>query len=121
MAVADFNLSATVSDFPEGGTASGFNQSFQTTQAVGDWHTTSATTAGTVGVLLPTSASAIFVVPTESTNTNPFLAGFTSGRVGGIRLSPQNPSLVSINVAVPSTLHLWTTATEPVNVRVGVF
>lgn len=134
MATAAFAISCTESGFPEGGTNSGFNTTFVTTQAVGNWTSTVITTvaANMPSIALPSSASAIFLKPVDSTNTFPYRiqpttsTGVTSAG-GGITMSSLGASLLSINPAT-SLYYLWTTATSAagggapsINIRWGVY
>lgn len=125
MADAGFQISATLSNLPEmssGTTGFGFVTTFNTTQAVGNWIYTTATTPGATAaaVSVPSSVSVIYMRARDSTNNLPFRFSFSSADTGIVH-SSRNPSLVSIATAIHSTLHIWTTGTTVVPVRIGFF
>lgn len=125
---AKFSISASVAGLPETGTGEtqGFVSTFSSTNAHYSIASIVATTGSTghgsaPGVVVPSSATVVYVVPTQS--TNPSTAGIRvtqSTAVVGVYLGYRKPSLLNVESTVETTFHFYTTGNTTVPLRVVV-
>lgn len=75
------------------------------------------------GVVVPSSASVVYVIPTKSTNGSTSIVRVTettSTNAPGVRLGYRRPSLLNVESTVESTLYFLSTANTTFRVRVLV-
>lgn len=128
-ATARFSISSTVSGLPEGGSGeSGFASTFSSTNAHWTWSEVEVTTNGSTvymsrGVVVPSSATAVYVKPTKTTNGSTAIVRVvetTSTNAPGVRLGYRGPSMWNVESTVESTIYFISTAATTFRVRVGV-
>ena len=75
------------------------------------------------GVVVPSSATGVFVIPTKSTNGSTAIIRYaetTSTNSPGVRLGYRGPSLINVESTVESTVYFFSTANTTFRVRVVV-
>lgn len=75
------------------------------------------------GVVVPSSASAVYVIPTKSTNGSTAIVRIsqtTSTNAPGVQLGYRGPSLINVESTVESTVYFFSTANTTFRVRVVV-
>lgn len=129
MANAQFSISSTLSGLPEqstSGDAVGFISTFSSTNATYRIQEVEVCTNGSTlfmgrGVVVPSSATVLYVVPVNS--TNPSTAGLritetTSTNAPGVRLGYRKPSILNVESTFESTVYFLSTGQTTFRVRV---
>lgn len=119
-ATAAISIRSTVNGLPEGGVDS-ISIALTNTSAVGSLiHTTASTAISAASTFTVPSSAKYLIVSPPTTNNLPIRIGdSTASSQGGIPLSSNEPSLISIGGA--TTFYCWTTgstAVTPVRVQI---
>lgn len=124
---AKFSISATIEGLPEqstSGSGAAFNTTWKSTNAAYTISNVEVSTQGSTayqsrGVVVPSSATVLYVIPAQS--TNPSTAGFrmseTSSTVG-VRMGYRGPSIINVESTSESTVYFFTTGVTTYRLRV---
>lgn len=128
-ATAAFSVSCTVAGLPEqstSGDAMGFISTFSSTNAhysiTAGVATTGSTGHGSApGVVVPSSATVLYIVPTRSTNSSTSGLRVTqSTATAGVYIGYRKPSVINVESTSETTYHIYSTGNTTVAFRAVV-